>query len=150
MHADTRRCTFSVDSQFVDLAAEVFSLLADATRLRIILLLSRGERSVGDLAESLQRSPASVSQHLAKLRWGRVVETRQAGTRVYYRLVDEHAKALVTQAVFQAQHVLGGVPEHHRAGDGRITAESGAGVEQDRAAVGRQETAGERPGEQQA
>lgn len=122
MNADTRTCAFSIDSQFVGLAAEIFSLLADATRIRIILLLGRGERSVGDLAVAFDRSPASVSQHLAKLRWGRVVEARQQGTHVCYRLADEDAKTLVTQAVFQAEHAVGGGPEHRRAADGTITA----------------------------
>ncbi|WP_435737989.1 metalloregulator ArsR/SmtB family transcription factor [Cellulosimicrobium sp. PMB13] len=115
MHADKQRCSFGVESQYVELAAEVFSLLADATRVRIILALRDGESSVNDLAEHIGKSPTAVSQHLAKLRWGRVVRTRQDGTRVFYSLVDEHARNLVTQAVFQAQHALDEDPAHHRA-----------------------------------
>lgn len=103
-----------VDSPYVDLAVEVFSLLADPTRVRIILALSGGELSVNHLAEVVEKSPTSVSQHLAKLRWGRVVTARHDGTRVFYSLVDEHARTLVTQAVFQAQHAVDEVPEHHR------------------------------------
>lgn len=114
MHEDTQRCTFAVESQYVELAAEVFSLLADATRVRIVLALRDAELSVGSLAEAVGKSPTAVSQHLAKLRWGRVVRTRQDGTRVFYSLVDEHARTLVTQAVFQAQHAVNDSPNHHR------------------------------------
>lgn len=113
MHEDTQACTFGVDSPYVDLAAEVFALLADATRIRIILALREGELSVNNLAEAVGKPATAVSQHLAKLRWARIVRARQEGTRVYYSLVDEHARSLVTDAVFQAQHAVDESPSHH-------------------------------------
>lgn len=106
-----------VDDEYVVLAAEVFSLLSDTTRIRLILTLRAGEMSVGDLAERVGKSPTAVSQHLAKLRWAKVVQTRQDGTRVFYSLIDEHAALLVDQAVFQAEHAVDAIPRHHRAGD---------------------------------
>ncbi|TNU73124.1 helix-turn-helix transcriptional regulator [Miniimonas arenae] len=118
MNADRQRCSFGVDSPYVELAVEVFSLLADPTRVRIVLALREDELSVNHLADILDKPPAAVSQHLAKLRWGRIVKSRQEGTRVFYSLVDEHARTLVTQAVFQAQHALGDDPEHHRGSSG--------------------------------
>ncbi len=99
--------------QYIDLAAEVFSLLSDATRIRIILALRDGELSVGELAELVGKTPTAVSQHLAKLRWGKVVQARHEGTRVFYSLIDEHARELVLQAVFQAEHVVEDIPPHH-------------------------------------
>lgn len=90
-------------------------MLADATRVRMILALRDGERSVNELAEIVGKTPASVSQHLAKLRLARFVATRQDGTRVIYRLENEHASQLVSDAIFQAEHSLGGTPRHHHA-----------------------------------
>lgn len=113
MHADSVICRRDPGSQFVELAVEVFSMLADATRVRLILALREGERSVNDLAVFVDKSPAAVSQHLAKLRLGRFVATRQEGTRVFYRLENEHASQLVSDAIFQAEHSLGGTPRHH-------------------------------------
>lgn len=127
MREDTKKCTFGPDSQFADLAAEVFSLLSDGTRVRIILALRDGERSVNDLAEAVGKSATTVSQHLAKLRWGRIVRTRQEGTRVFYSLADEHARELVTQAVFQAQHALDASPAHHRTAQGQVVADAPEG-----------------------
>ncbi|WP_036922389.1 ArsR/SmtB family transcription factor [Propionicicella superfundia] len=116
MHADTQPSFVAVvDAEYVDLAAEVFSLLSDATRIRIILALEAGELSVGEIADQVGKAPTAVSQHLAKLRWAKVVQTRQEGTRVYYSLIDEHARELVHQAVFQAEHVVDFWPRHHRA-----------------------------------
>ncbi|MDN6557291.1 MAG: metalloregulator ArsR/SmtB family transcription factor [Acidipropionibacterium acidipropionici] len=118
MCAHTRKCTFDAESAYADLAAEVFTLLSDATRVRIILALRDGELPVGELAERVGKSPTVVSQHLAKLRWGKIVETRKEGNRVFYSLLDEHARQLVSHAVFQAEHVVDGIPVHHLGADG--------------------------------
>lgn len=102
------------DSPYVELAVEVFGLLADATRVRIILALRRDqELAVNSLAEILDKSPAAVSQHLARLRMARIVATRHEGQRVFYRLANEHASQLVSDAIFQAEHSLDDVPRHH-------------------------------------
>ena len=45
----------------------------------------------------------------------RIVATRQEGTRIFYRLENEHASQLVRDAIFQAEHSLGGTPRHHHA-----------------------------------
>jgi DNA-binding transcriptional ArsR family regulator len=113
MDADKQVCGREPDSQFVELAVEVFSMLADATRVRVVLALRDGELSVNRLAEIVDKSPAAVSQHLAKLRLARMVTTRQEGQRVFYRLENEHASKLVSDAIFQAEHSLGGLPRHH-------------------------------------
>jgi DNA-binding transcriptional ArsR family regulator len=114
MNAGKHPCRLDVDSQYVELAVEIFAMLADATRVRIILALREGEMAVGALAEVVGKSPAAVSQHLAKMRLARIVSTRQDGTRVLYRLENEHARQLVADAIFQAEHALGEQPAHHR------------------------------------
>lgn len=113
MHADTK-CSLSSESEYVELAVEVFSMLADATRVRIILALRDQELSVNSLADIVDKSAPAVSQHLAKLRLARIVSTRHEGTKVFYRLTDEHARQLVADAIFQAQHTLSNDPAHHR------------------------------------
>jgi DNA-binding transcriptional ArsR family regulator len=108
------RSGLTPESEYVELAVEVFSMLADATRVRIILALRDEELPVNHLAEIVGKSPAAVSQHLAKLRLARIVATRQEGTRVFYRLANEHARQLVADAIFQAQHAVEAHPAHHR------------------------------------
>lgn len=111
-----RRCGADPESPYVELAVEVFGMLADATRVRIVLALRDGERSVGEIAEALGKPAAGISQHLAKLRLTRMVTARQEGTRVFYTLADEHARDLVVSAIMQAEHALGGTPRHHHGG----------------------------------
>jgi DNA-binding transcriptional ArsR family regulator len=121
MNADTQGGDLASDAEFVELAVEVFAMLADATRVRIILALGDDELPVNRLAELVEKSPAAVSQHLAKLRLARMVTTRQEGTRVYYRLENEHTRELVADAIHQAEHSLGGTPRHHRAVAGGLS-----------------------------
>jgi DNA-binding transcriptional ArsR family regulator len=122
MNADNEVNDFGADSEYVELAVEVFAMLADATRVRLILAMrNAGEMSVNHLADAVSKSPAAVSQHLARLRLARMVTTRQDGTRVFYRLTDEHAGDLVSDAIKQAEHSIanGTPPRHHRAQAGQ-------------------------------
>ena len=102
-----------VDSHYVELAVEIFGMLADATRIRLVLALRDGELSVNHLADIVDKNPATVSQHLAKLRMARMVTTRRQGTTIFYALADEHAIALVMDAVLQAEHTVDAHPRHH-------------------------------------
>lgn len=103
----------AVDPSYVDVAVEVFAMLADATRLRIVLALLGGELSVGELAEAVDKAPTAVSQHLAKLRLARMVAARQDGNRAYYRLINDHVGRLVVDALHQAEHAVDAEPRHH-------------------------------------
>lgn len=113
MHADTRDGTISPDPEFVDVAVEVFRLLSDTTRVRILLALQDDELSVTSLADVVDRPAPAVSQHLAKLRWARLVKVRQDGNRAFYSLVDEHAIRVVREALLQAEHSVDDTPAHH-------------------------------------
>src|SRR5215210_1886208 len=113
MSADNQPRQRSLPADQVDLAVEVFRMLADATRIRILWALIGQEQSVNELATTVGKLPASVSQHLAKLRMTRLVQTRREGTQVFYRLENEHIAQLVTDAVHNAEHSSPGVPGHH-------------------------------------
>jgi ArsR family transcriptional regulator, arsenate/arsenite/antimonite-responsive transcriptional repressor len=66
----------------------LFQALGDATRLRILGLLSAGEICVCHIHESLRVSQPKASRHLAYLRRAGLVETRRQGLWVYYRLAE--------------------------------------------------------------
>ena len=68
---------------------DTFTVLADATRRKIIESLSAGERSFGDIAEQFQVSKPAISQHLKVLRDARIVEVRADAQRRIYRLSEE-------------------------------------------------------------
>ncbi len=66
------------------LHADVCRVLGSASRIRIIEALREGERSVGELSETLGLRQANVSQHLAVMRSKGVLKTRKVGTSIYY------------------------------------------------------------------
>jgi len=88
----------------VDLAVEVFRMLADGTRVQLLWALIGRELPVNELATVVGKPAPSVSQHLAKLRLARLVRTRREGTQVFYRLENDHIAQLVTDAVCNAEH----------------------------------------------
>jgi DNA-binding transcriptional ArsR family regulator len=75
----------------------VWTAMADGTRRAIVLELSRGERTVGELAQSLPVSQPAVSQHLKVLRQVGVVTDRAEGTKRIYRLNEAGVSALRDQ-----------------------------------------------------
>ena len=80
----------SLDDDTVSQLAEMFRLMGDPTRLRIILGCLSGPISVGDMAQRLGLSSSLVSHHLRLLRAARVMRGRRRGKQVYYGVADEH------------------------------------------------------------
>ncbi len=67
--------------------AAVFKVLADPTRLRLMVLLSiQGETCVCRLAEALNAPDFKISRHLGIMRSAGLVEARREGTWMYYKL----------------------------------------------------------------
>ena len=62
--------------------------LAHPTRIRLVLSLEQGEKTVNELARLAGVAQANASQHLAVLRRLGVLRTRRDGSRVYYRVAD--------------------------------------------------------------
>ena len=67
--------------------AAVFKVLADPTRLRLMVLLSiQGQTCVCKLAEALNAPGFKISRHLGIMRSAGLVEARREGTWIYYKL----------------------------------------------------------------
>ena len=76
-------------------AAEVYRVLGDPTRVKIIDQLLHQELCTSDLAEMVGLSEPAVSQHLRLLRVQRVVTSHRHGQRVFYALDDDHVRDLL-------------------------------------------------------
>jgi len=87
-------------------AADIFGLLADPGRLRMLTVLLDEESSVGRLAELAGLSESSASHALRLLRAHRIVQARRDGRMMHYRLADEHVRQLLEVALQHAEHSL--------------------------------------------
>ena len=87
---------------------QIFKLLSDETRLRVLLYLSqREELHVRALCERLRQNQPAVSHHLALLRMSGLVESRREGKRNYYRVLPHRFQQLLDTMFAQ-------VPEQQR------------------------------------
>lgn len=90
--------------------AETFRVLADPSRLRLIIaLLEGGELCVCDLSAATGVSRTACSHNLRLLRAGRLVRHRKQGRNVYYSLDDAHIRLLLDVALQHMSHP-GGPP----------------------------------------
>ncbi len=75
--------------------SEIFKVLGDATRVKILYALSKEELCVCDVASLLGMSLSAISHHLRLLRNLRLVKFRKEGRIVYYSLDDDHVRRLL-------------------------------------------------------
>jgi ArsR family transcriptional regulator, zinc-responsive transcriptional repressor len=80
------RCQLNNDR--VQSAAFLAKSLSDNNRLRILLLISRGKKSVSTIVEELDLSQPLVSHHLKELRRSLLVRVEREGSFIYYELAD--------------------------------------------------------------
>src|ERR1044071_7375012 len=67
---------------------ELYRLLAEPVRLRLLALASEEELAIGELAELLREGQPNVSRHVAPLRKAGLLSVRKHGTRVLVRLSE--------------------------------------------------------------
>lgn len=79
--------------------AEIFRLLGDPTRVKILQALSIEELCVCDIASLLGSTKSAISHQLRLLRSLRVVRFRKAGRIVYYSLDDRHVENLLREGL---------------------------------------------------
>lgn len=77
--------------------AEIFKLLGETTRLKIILSLISNELCVCDLSAVTDSTVSAVSHQLRLLRNMRLVKYRKEGKMVFYSIEDEHINKLIKQ-----------------------------------------------------
>jgi DNA-binding transcriptional ArsR family regulator len=78
--------------------AELFKLLSNPIRLQIIDILSKKETSLDELTEAIGIRKPNTSQHLAILRYLRIVRPRREGRRIIYRITNPRINKLLKSA----------------------------------------------------
>ena len=86
------------DDQAIQLA-EMFRLMGDPSRLRIIIACLEAPICVSDLAARTRLSPSLVSHHLRLLRAARLLRAERQGKQVFYSPCDEHVRCTITDMV---------------------------------------------------
>ena len=91
-----------VSEEKVSQLADLFSLMGDTSRLRIILCCLHEPISVSDIAEQLGLSQSLVSHHLRLLKAARMVRAERRGKQVFYVAADRHVQCVIED---MAEHI---------------------------------------------
>ncbi len=76
-------------------AAELMTMMSNPNRLLILCQLLEGEKCVMELADAVGLSQSALSQHLAKLRGGKLVATRRDAQTINYSLASGEVEAVM-------------------------------------------------------
>ncbi|MEX0839568.1 MAG: metalloregulator ArsR/SmtB family transcription factor [Parvibaculum sp.] len=79
--------------------ADMFKMLGDPSRLRIVTATLAGPRAVGEIAATLGLSVSLVSHHLRLLRATRLVSPERRGKQVFYRVHDAHVARVIADMI---------------------------------------------------
>lgn len=86
-----------IDQTSAEQMAQLFKVLGDPTRIKLIYALAHKELCVHDLSYILDMGQSAVSHQLRNLRNLRIVKRRKVGKTVYYSLEDEHVEQIFLQ-----------------------------------------------------
>lgn len=98
----------------LEATAGYFAALAEPTRLRVLRVLCRGERTVGEIVEETGVSQPAVSRHLAALHRRSIVARRREANLVYYRISDASAPELCRAVCSRIANAIVGRPQLRR------------------------------------
>ncbi|EXG85697.1 MAG TPA: transcriptional regulator [Lachnoclostridium sp.] len=86
------------DQELLDLA-DFFKVFGDATRIKILYVLSQSEMCVCDIANLLKMGQSAISHQLRVLKQMRLVKFRREGKTVFYSLADGHIESILAQGM---------------------------------------------------
>lgn len=86
------------EDDIVDMS-EIFNLLGDPSRMRILAALRIKELCVGDIAALMEISQSGVSHQLRLLKKARIIKGRREGKLIYYSLDDKHIDYMIVTAL---------------------------------------------------
>lgn len=83
--------------------AQMFRILGDETRLRILMELQDGAKNVSELCKKLKAPQPTVSHHLSILRMGDMVTSQRNGKEIFYAIsnLEKHKYAKAFQGLLK-------------------------------------------------
>lgn len=86
-------------SESVKEISEIFSLLGEPARVKILLALMEGELCVYHICEITGGKQSAISQHLRKLKDKNIIKSRKEANQVLYSIADDHIATIVKTAL---------------------------------------------------
>lgn len=88
-----------LDNEHFTKLSDVYKLIGDGTRLKILWALDIAELCVCDLSVILNMTKSAVSHQLKVLRMANLIKSRRDGKNVFYTLADMHVREMIEVAI---------------------------------------------------
>ena len=101
LHTDAvekARKSMATDEKIADVS-DLFRVLGDSTRIKILWALDNNELCVCDIASLIGMTKSAVSHQLRVLKDNALVKNRREGKIIYYSLADTHVQDIFEKAV---------------------------------------------------
>jgi ArsR family transcriptional regulator len=85
---DKQKKNISLNEEFLKMLAARFKVMGDPTRLKILMALRDGQKTVSELVDIVKSSQANTSRHLQVLAQAGIVSRNKSGLYVYYFIAD--------------------------------------------------------------
>ncbi|WP_318530503.1 ArsR/SmtB family transcription factor [Apilactobacillus quenuiae] len=97
-----------MNTNYLKEASQIFKLLSNEIRLKMLVNLEDKDINVNELSKILNLEQSAVSHQLSILKQHQLVDTNRVGKSIYYRLDDPHILDIVNEAVQHSSHVIRG------------------------------------------
>lgn len=88
----------------IEKISQLFKMLSDPTRLKILLYLKNGEQNVTAISQAVEMEQSAVSHQLRLLRENKIVRSCREGKAILYVLDDSHVLDILEQTVKHVEH----------------------------------------------
>ena len=92
-----------VPDEYIEDVADLFKILGDKTRTKILSVLQKGESNVSTISEEVGLPISAISHQLRVLRQAKLIKPKKVGKEVFYSLDDEHVSQIFDCAL---EHVM--------------------------------------------
>lgn len=86
-----------LDEKIIIKASNLFKVISDPTRVRILEILKINELSVNEIVEKIYMSQSAVSHQLRLLKDNNLVKSRRDGKNIIYSITDNHVSLILEQ-----------------------------------------------------
>ena len=90
--------------EVIEQMVDIFKVLSDPSRLKIVLALLNQEHCVCDIAVICNQTDSAISHQLRILRTMKIVKNRREGKSIYYSIDDDHVISLINMSLDHVRH----------------------------------------------
>lgn len=101
---ECKKSSLTVNDAQRGYVCEIFKMLGDAGRLRIVCALMGTKMCVAHLAEQVGMEQSALSHQLKNLRQAGLIRSERQGKQVFYSLDDEHVYRIIQQTIEHVEH----------------------------------------------